>query len=101
MQEQLTPVEKLSMAPFWSTFCGTSNGAWQGVQAAFSPMTGMPLYVISSQRPLERKLYVMAFQCEHHHHLHVRLRKIRQCSKSGKFPFWLYVTKLLARNLCV
>ncbi|KAK9909661.1 hypothetical protein WJX75_005765 [Coccomyxa subellipsoidea] len=39
-QEQLTPVEKLQMAPFWSTFCGTSNGAWQGVQAAFSPMTG-------------------------------------------------------------
>ncbi len=41
VQEQLTPVEKLSMAPFWSTFCGTSNGAWQGVQAAFSPVTGM------------------------------------------------------------
>ena len=40
MKEQLTPVEKLSMAPFWSTFCGTSNGAWQGVQAAFSPVTG-------------------------------------------------------------
>ncbi|EIE22064.1 hypothetical protein COCSUDRAFT_66811 [Coccomyxa subellipsoidea C-169] len=39
-QEQLTPVEKLQMAPFWSTFCGTSNGAWQGVQAAFSPLTG-------------------------------------------------------------
>ncbi|CAL5219058.1 g818 [Coccomyxa viridis] len=42
VQEQLTPVEKLSMAPFWSTFCGTSNGAWQGVQAAFSPVTGNP-----------------------------------------------------------
>ncbi|CAK0747075.1 hypothetical protein CVIRNUC_001740 [Coccomyxa viridis] len=40
VKEQLTPVEKLSMAPFWSTFCGTSNGAWQGVQAAFSPVTG-------------------------------------------------------------
>ncbi|CAL8461581.1 g1112 [Coccomyxa elongata] len=39
-QEQLTPVERLQMAPFWSTFCGTSNGAWQGVQAAFSPLTG-------------------------------------------------------------
>ena len=43
VKEQLTPVEKLSMAPFWSTFCGTSNGAWQGVQAAFSPVTGKAL----------------------------------------------------------
>ena len=40
VEEQLTPVERLSMAPFWSTFCGTSNGAWQGTQAAFSPVTG-------------------------------------------------------------
>jgi hypothetical protein len=45
VQETLTPVEKLSMAPFWSTFCGTSNGAWQGVQAAFSPITGRLLAV--------------------------------------------------------
>ena len=40
VEEQLTPVERLNMAPFWSTFCGTSNGAWQGTQAAFSPVTG-------------------------------------------------------------
>ena len=42
VEEQLTPVERLTMAPFWSTFCGTSNGAWQGTQAAFSPATGAP-----------------------------------------------------------
>jgi hypothetical protein len=42
VEEQLTPVERLTMAPFWSTFCGTSNGAWQGTQAAFSPVTGAP-----------------------------------------------------------
>lgn len=47
-QEQLTPVERLQMAPFWSTFCGTSNGAWQGMQAAFSPLTGQPPVLLTS-----------------------------------------------------
>ncbi|KAK9791179.1 hypothetical protein WJX73_009517 [Symbiochloris irregularis] len=28
--------------PFWSTFCGCTNGVWIGEMAAFSPVTGNP-----------------------------------------------------------
>ena len=27
-------------APVWGSFCGVSNGAWQGKVAAFAPRTG-------------------------------------------------------------
>lgn len=37
--QQLTSLERMAM-PFWSTFCGMSNGEWRGQMAAFSPMTG-------------------------------------------------------------
>ena len=42
--QQLTSMERMAM-PFWSTFCGMSNGEWRGQMAAFSPMTGARMHV--------------------------------------------------------
>lgn len=39
--EQLGGSDSATAAPIWSSFCGTSNGAWQGVQTAFSPVSGI------------------------------------------------------------
>ena len=38
--EQLGGSDSATAAPIWASFCGCSNGAWQGVQTAFSPVTG-------------------------------------------------------------
>lgn len=43
--QQLTNLERMAI-PFWSTFCGMSNGEWRGQMAAFNPMTGALLPTI-------------------------------------------------------
>jgi hypothetical protein len=40
--EQLGGSDQATSAPIWASFCGVSNGAWQGTQTAFAPGTGRP-----------------------------------------------------------
>ena len=39
VKEQLTSLDRTN-EPLWSTFCGVTNGVWQGRMAAFYAATG-------------------------------------------------------------
>ena len=42
VKEQLSPLNQTNQ-PLWSTFCGVTNGVWQGRYAAFYAATGAAL----------------------------------------------------------
>ncbi|KAK9834414.1 hypothetical protein WJX74_001305 [Apatococcus lobatus] len=44
-----------SAVPIWGSFCGVSNGAWQGRVAAFAPHTGLPEQIWQKD-PAKREL---------------------------------------------
>lgn len=43
VEAQLAKLEQAAN-PWWSTFCGITNGVWLGETAAFTPSTGMPCH---------------------------------------------------------
>jgi len=48
--EQLGGSDQATSAPIWASFCGVSNGAWQGTQTAFAPGTGRPRPTLPAAR---------------------------------------------------
>ena len=56
VEAQLANLEQAAN-PWWSTFCGITNGVWLGETAAFAPSTGdQPFFLQTICRPLSCRL---------------------------------------------